>query len=551
MPGPMTSSGILEHQEASSEQQTDKTERKPPPSDRQRPAKPPRKPFATERKSHSNERKFNSKRTPTGTRLIPLSTLDPAAKELVSRFRDALEAPEVNYPSVWGAFLELAKNKQALQSLHTFHDQRPLLEGLLTYRDRKTKIEHISQALSDLAKANVGDEYNYVFLSRAYGPTMTYDSARSILEQVKTDGLKPNTAIYSNILHQLGIAERWDDFNRLWKDMTDNGVEKNAITMKTMFWACLKQQHLTKAEEYLEEAAKLGGKAKDAWGALIQAYTAIGDKATCQRLLRRIRSLGIEVDRRMYSSMVDAALEKDDLTEANQLMNTALKTFPPKECVVILAQFAKYLCDRGEMTKAEALMERGRGKGMVPDMAVYVILINGYGSKGELEEAKRMYDRMVEEGIKPGRQAKSALLKAYTKAGSVENMEQAEEFVRDIGQADAQVCVTMVDGYLRCHYAGGARRWIEKMKGLDVRPEVKKTLLKRFREVAGISDDRRERMGREEVWDEVEQGWVDARGKGYGGVRRDRRDGGRGATRRRRDDMDEELTDDEDDRGKY
>lgn len=512
------------------------------------PGKTSRKPSATVQKPRTLVRKLGSERPQMGSRLIPLHTLDPATKDLVSRFREALKAPEVNPVSLWAAYLELAQNKQALQSLHTFHDQRALFEGLLTYRDREIKIAHISQALLDLAKASVGDQYNYVYLSRAYGPTLTYDKAISILEQIKADGLEPNTIIYGNFLHQLTIAERWDDFNRIWDDMDNRFIEKDAGIMKAMTWACLKQRQPEKGEEYLERAARMGDIDKNAWMALFEAYSADGYEWGCQRVLNKLKQREVEVDERMYSTLVAVSLAKDNLAEANRLMNRALKNFSPEGCVVILRQFAKYLCDRSEPEKAEALMERAKGKGLKPDLALYVVVINGYASQGDVDEAKRLYYQMEEEGIQPGREAKTVMLKAYAKASKVEYMQLAEDLVKEIEEVDAQVCVTMADGYLKCHYAGGARKWIDKMKELDVRPEVKKTLKRRFRQIAALEDHRRLRANREVVWDEVEQDWVDARQKrpdGFQSARRVRRpkSGDRRSQDRVRDDDDRDDVD--------
>lgn len=223
------------------------------------------------------------------------------------------------------------------------------------------------QDLLDMGAAPTANTFG-LYITTLKESTKTFDEATEAVKiflRAKSEGVEPSSFLYNALIGKLGKARRIDDCLFYFGEMRNLGIRPTSVTYGTIVNALCRVSDEKFAEEIFEEMESMPNyKPRPApYHSMMQFFlTTKRDRSKVLAYYERMRAKKIEPTTHTYKLLID--------------------TYATLEPV--------------DMSAAEAVLERVRESGVVPEAVHYSSLIHAKGCvQHDMPGARRLFDKVL------------------------------------------------------------------------------------------------------------------------------------------------------------
>ncbi|CAL9173170.1 unnamed protein product [Musa hybrid cultivar] len=125
------------------------------------------------------------------------------------------------------------------------------------------------------------------------------------------------------------------------------------------------------------------------------------------------------------------------------------------------------------MEDAERILEVMTGRGIMPDILTFLILVHMYSKAGDLDRAKDAFESLRKEGFQPDLKVYNSMITAYVKAGLPK---QGEMLVREMESRDIkptkEIYMELLRAFTKLGQVDGAQRIMNTMQFAGIQPTL-------------------------------------------------------------------------------
>lgn len=319
--------------------------------------------------------------------------------------------------------------------------------GLMTLYKNTDQIEKIPEVLSDMETNGVyPDNFSYRICIKSYGLRSDFTNIEKVLEEME---------------RQPRITMDWRTYITVSSYYMKGGLNEKAV------------YYLQKAEERVE---------KDAVGYnnLITMYASLGNVSQLKRLWEKQKTssrMQINID---YVIMMGSLVKLGAIEEAEgifQEWESAVRLYDFRVPNVLLIGYTQ----RGQVAKAEKMLDDIMGKGKMPIPNSWSIIADGHINGGDMKKGLKCMERALEvapqhQGWEPRPMLVSSILKWLEKDGDIEEVEAFVDLLSRVVSMDQQMYHTLLKANVR--HGREIDGILQRMKddNIDVDEETKKLL---------------------------------------------------------------------------
>ncbi|KAF7727669.1 hypothetical protein EC973_007327 [Apophysomyces ossiformis] len=352
---------------------------------------------------------------------------------------------------------------------------------------RKNDLEMTNEFYEKIRQLNMApeaDAYASLLSVRAKVATDVSEDALAIYEEAKQHKVRPTLYFYNMVISQLSKCRKIEHVLRLFEEMKDAGITPNSITYGSVISACVRCSSEKRANRYFqdmiaepnyqprigayntmmqfylqkhqnrEKALSYYQLSKDynlkpsghTYKLLIEAYANIPpyDMVAAHKLLTEMKRHDVQPGPSHYATLIHSygSLHRD-VTSAIAVYNEMKKAGIEADDTVYQAVLGTYI-ENNDMKSAEELynemLQRRPSSAYIENL-----LIQGYGSKGDLKKAEEIFGRMTDNKKHGGTVREPSTYEAMVKV-YVENkqLDKANQIIAMMRSRDFPVKV--VDG---------------------------------------------------------------------------------------------------------
>lgn len=256
------------------------------------------------------------------------------------------------------------------------------------------------------------------FALASLGSAHMLEELEAVLRMMKDVQLKLNVQTFNALIYSAVVSKDLEGALCLYGQMRKRGLNPNALTASYVLISCERKDGLKTAISAFEEMRSSGIEYNlSVYNTMIHIYATHGDIRSGLSLLQEMEKLDIRPNattyrilvhqcsrRRQYSkgsALCDAILEKINmnlLQPSTELLNSCLELFTHRATYV---------------QKAEAVFREFQKAGVVPDTLSYGLLIQSYGSIGNVALVEKTLEDLKAAGLKPCHEAYNGLITCY------------------------------------------------------------------------------------------------------------------------------------------
>lgn len=309
----------------------------------------------------------------------------------------------------------------------------------------------IYDAAAEDAALRLEDTSIWSLLLLAASETKAQQRSVAFLAQLKAFG-SPSVKDYSNMIRCAAQLRDWRSVHHLLQEACEAEVDLETNVCNVALAACVGGGRLAEAQVLLGDL-EAAPRAVDVvtYNTVAKGYAKAGCLDECFKLVRRMRSKGIEPSQITYGILLDGCLTDsrmeqaaevfNEMTRAGHVVNTVIYTMLIKGFakaekldqamqvydkmraerdngispdLITYSVLVKANCDAGCLDVALTLFRTMKRYSLRPDEVIYNNLLDGCAHQKNVNLAKQLYADMLREGLKPSSVTYSILVRLYT-----------------------------------------------------------------------------------------------------------------------------------------
>jgi len=237
-----------------------------------------------------------------------------------------------------------------------------------------------------------------------------------------------NNVIYTTILKGFANTKDTDKVMALYEDMKTNGIQPNTITYNTILNAFALGGAMDRLPSLLEEMKKAVPPAEPdlvTYSTIVKGYCNSGRFDQALKIVEDMQSDGNLVpDEVMYNSLLDGCAKEHRSNDAIKLLDDMRKNrVAPSNYT--LSMIVKLMGRCRRLNQAFSIIEDlSREYGLKVNIQVYTCLIQACFNNRQASKAVALHDQILKEGLLPDEMTYSALVKGCVHAGLVDKAVQ-------------------------------------------------------------------------------------------------------------------------------
>mmetsp|Transcript_96432 Transcript_96432/g.176589 ORF Transcript_96432/g.176589 Transcript_96432/m.176589 type:complete len:1096 (+) Transcript_96432:146-3433(+) len=386
-----------------------------------------------------------------------------------------------------------------------------MLDACVECRDLKAAEAWMEQT----KQAGMADVVSFNTLIKAHLMYENFDKARSVMEEMKKEGLQPNRVTFNELINAMvtkgGQARRrqtWD----IISEMKAAGVKPNQVTCSILLKSLnansdqtdilMTMELINTMEEPMDEvllssvveacvrigkpdllATKLkqlqGNSAvavngSHTFGSLIKAYGHAKDMAGVWRCWKEMRSRHIKPTSITLGCMVEAVVSNGDTEGAYELIHQMQDDEQCRSALnsVIYCSVLKGFTREKKLDRVWAVYEEMIQKGVEMSIVTYNTLIDACARCGRMEQVPDIMANLQKHGVRPNVITFSTTLKGHCQAGDIQRgFAILEQMKRETKlKPDEIMYNSLLDGCAQSNLIEEGLRILEEMQKEGVAP---------------------------------------------------------------------------------
>jgi len=333
-----------------------------------------------------------------------------------------------------------------------------------TVLDTCVKCQDLKAATSwmeQTRQAGFLDVVSYNILMKAYLLSGDLAKARSIIRQMKEDGMQPNRVTFNELIN--ATVSRGGSKNDIWevvKEMKEMGMPPNQVTcsillknlnarsseadvtdvmdligsidepmdevlMSSVVEACVrigKPELLTSKLKQLQDAKKLAVNSSHTFGSLIKAYGHARDLPAVWRCWGDMRTRHIKPTSITLGCMIEAVVNNGCTEDAWELVQQLQSDAQCKDVVnaVIFCSVLKGFAREKRLQRVWAVYEEMQQRNLEMSLVTFNTVMDACARCGQMDEASKVLEHMKKHRVEPNIITYSTILKGHCQAGNIE-----------------------------------------------------------------------------------------------------------------------------------
>lgn len=386
-----------------------------------------------------------------------------------------------------------------------------MLDACVECRDLKAAEAWMEQT----KQAGMADVVSFNTLIKAHLMNDHFDKARSMMEEMKKEGLQPNRVTFNELINAMvtkgGAARRsqtWD----IISEMKDAGVKPNQVTcsillkslnahsdqtdilmtmelintmeepmdevlLSSVVEACVrigKPDLLATKLKQLQGSSAVAVNGSHTFGSLIKAYGHAKDIDGVWRCWKEMRSRHIKPTSITLGCMVEAVVSNGDTEGAYELIHQMQDDEQCRDALnsVIYCSVLKGFTREKKIERVWAVYEEMAAKNIELSIVTYNTLIDACARCGRMEHVEQVVKDMKKHHIKPNVITFSTMLKGHCQNGDIQMGFSILEQMRNDAKLrpDEIMYNSLLDGCAQNNLVDEGLRLLDEMQKEGVQP---------------------------------------------------------------------------------
>ncbi|KAK3021643.1 hypothetical protein RJ639_046367 [Escallonia herrerae] len=228
----------------------------------------------------------------------------------------------------------------------------------------------------------------YTALLSAYSRSGLLDKAFFLLEQMKsTPNCCPDVFTYSILIKSCLQVHAFDKVQSLLYDMESQGIKPNTITYNTLIDAYGKAKRFTEMESSLLEMLRKRECEPDVWtmNSTLRAFGSSGQIETMEKCYEKFQSAGIQPSIKTFNILLDSYGKAGNYEKMGAVMEYMQKYHFSWTLVtynVVIDAFGR----AGDLKQMEFLFRLMQSERIKPNCVTLCSLVRAYGQAGKVEK---------------------------------------------------------------------------------------------------------------------------------------------------------------------
>ncbi|GAB4830220.1 hypothetical protein Ancab_019862 [Ancistrocladus abbreviatus] len=309
----------------------------------------------------------------------------------------------------------------------------------------------------------------YTALLSAYSRSGLFDEAFSLLQEMKTTPeCRPDVQTYSVFIKSCLELLTFDKVKTLLSDMASLGIKPNTVTYNTLIDAYGKAKKFAEMESSLAEMLKQRDCEPDVWtmNSTLRAFGSSGQIEMMEKCYEKFQGAGIEPNIKTFNILLDSYGKSENYEKMSAVMEFMQKYHYSWTIVtynVVIDAFGR----AGDLKQMEYLFKLMQSERIKPNCVTFCSLIRAYGRAGKAEkiqavlrfvensdvmldtiffnclvdaygrmecfaEMKEVLGMMESKGCKPDKVTYRTMMKAYSIAGMTSYVKEIQDWIRSL-----------------------------------------------------------------------------------------------------------------------
>ena len=359
--------------------------------------------------------------------------------------------------------------------------------------------EAAEAVIDDMKQTNVlPDASTYGTLLAAHTRRkVNQEAAERVLARAKEEK-KVNVQMFSCLMSLYGERGVPEKAELLLADMAVNKVNPDANTYSTLIAAYARQRNVEKAEDVLKRAKEAKCVNADLYKPLMRLYGQMDHSEDPETLLQDMEKNNVKPHASTYATLLAVHARQNNREKAEQVLERAKKA-----CKINAHIYSPLMRLYGELRDsdaAERLLAEMLENNVMPDISIYVTLLQVHATKKNKEGAVKVLHRARECGF-AGKQIYKGLLTVCAEQGDPESAEYyLEDLLQDCKGKSQSLTPTsafyfesVIEAYCSKDNMEGALRVLEKFEQYDkslIRIDIFTKVMKLFGKLKLVDEAR-------------------------------------------------------------
>ncbi|XP_013637144.1 PREDICTED: pentatricopeptide repeat-containing protein At2g26790, mitochondrial [Brassica oleracea var. oleracea] len=299
-----------------------------------------------------------------------------------------------------GALRESAMWLGALKRFQEFKEMDVFLDEVCYNAafEALSKLERVEEAMKLLEemmdKGMVPDVVNYTTLIDGYCLQGRFADALDLFDEMRAKGTDPDVITYNVIAGALARNGHSEKAVEIYIAMRNEGVEPTAVTHSVIIDGLCSAGKLEEAREFF---TSLEDKCPENYASLVKGYC---DSGLAKDAYRKFVELNSPLPKNLCFKLFTALCDEDNKNCQGKALRV-LKRMWAYGVEPARSMYGKMISKVDSVREAELVFDKMVGRGNLPDLVTYTIMIQTYSRLMELQKASDLFEAMKQRGIKP------------------------------------------------------------------------------------------------------------------------------------------------------
>ncbi|KAL8208418.1 hypothetical protein R6Q57_007830 [Mikania cordata] len=321
----------------------------------------------------------------------------------------------------------------------------------------------------------VVNQESYTALLSAYSRSGLFRKAFSILEEMRnTPDCHPDVYTYSILIKSCLHFHEFDKVQSLLSEMVSQGIKPNTVTYNTLIDAYGKAKRFVDMESTLVEMLRLRECKPDVWtmNSTLRAFGGSGQIETMEKCYEKFLCAGIQPNIKTFNILLDSYGKSGNYKKMSAVMeymqkyhfswtlvtyNIVIDAFGragdlnqmeflfrlmQSECIkpncVTLCSLVRSYAQAGKAEKIGGLMRYIESSDVTVDTVFFNCLVDAYGMMGCLAEMKAVLPMMESKGCQPDKITYRTMIKAYNMNGMSNHVKELRHALSSVGKPESK-----------------------------------------------------------------------------------------------------------------
>ncbi|XP_022034630.1 pentatricopeptide repeat-containing protein At5g48730, chloroplastic [Helianthus annuus] len=393
------------------------------------------------------------------TRLFPGTVLEALHERITAlRWESALKVFELlreqawyrPYPAIYVKLIVmLGKCKQPEKAHSLFQDMidegcivnQESYTALLSAYSRSGLFRKAFSILDDMRNTPNchPDVYTYSILIKSCLHFHEFEKVQSLLSEMASQGIKPNTVTYNTLIDAYGKAKRFVDMESTLVEMLrQRECKPDVWTMNSTLRAFGGSGQIETMEKCYEKFLSAGIQPNvKTFNILLDSYGKTGNYKKMSAVMEYMQKYHFSWTLVTYNIVIDAFGRAGDLAQMEFLFRLMQSESIKPNCVTLCSLVRGY-AQAGKAEKIEGLLRYIESSDVTVDTVFFNCLVDAYGMMGCLAEMKGVLTMMESKGCQPDKITYRTMIKAYNMNGMSHHVKELRHALSSVGKPESK-----------------------------------------------------------------------------------------------------------------